>query len=327
MERFSLRGRAPSGRARWIALGVKAITAAAVVGAAAVAAASAVAAKPCVPPVAKQIPHNVTFGVVAGEDRGEGAMDPPIVQNDDYYWLRDDARNATDVIAHLNAENAYANCSGAGEETLARTVFQELVSRDQQVDVSPAFRSGKFVYYYRRMEGVPYRLYARRRILSGDLDGKMAWKDEELGSEEVVLNVSALAGDAAYFSVDFWGASPDHTLVAYAVDSTGGEVYEGRVRDIKTGVERSEDVMSNIVGNLEWGLDSQTLFYSTVDSAWRTNTVWRRTLSARAEPGTSPAPAVDELLLAEDDPEYGLSFSVSQSRRYLHVRSSSSDTS
>lgn len=318
---------APAGRSRRMALGFTIVVAAAVAGAAAVLSAFVVTAQPCVPPVAERRPYNVTFGVVAGEDRGEGAMDPPLVKNDDYYWLRDDARNATDVIAHLNAENAYANCSGAGEEALAKTVFNELVSRDQQDDVSVPIRSGGFIYYDRRMEGVTYRLYARRRILAGDLDGKMAWKEEELGSEEVVLNVSALAGDASYFSVSFEGVSPDHTLVAYAVDSTGGEVYEGRVRDIKTGEERPEDVLSDISSGLEWGLDNRTLFYATTDAAWRTNKVWRRTLRAHAEPGTTPAPAVDELLYTEDDQEYSAGFSVTESRRFLTVYSVSSDTS
>ena len=61
------------------------------------------------PPVAAKRPVTVTFGKVTGENRGNGAtlMDPPITQVDNYYWMRDDERKHPDVIAHLNAENAY----------------------------------------------------------------------------------------------------------------------------------------------------------------------------------------------------------------------------
>ncbi|KAK1864080.1 hypothetical protein I4F81_006630 [Pyropia yezoensis] len=265
-------------------------------------------------------------------------MDPPLVVRDDLYWLRDDARNDSDVLAHLAAENAYANCSGAGEEGLAETIFDELVSAVQQADASLPARSGGYIYYSRSVEGASYPLFVRRRILGRDVDGKVGgvtvpdngqvtWTEGELGPEEVFLNVTALAGDAPYFNVRGVNVSPDHTLVTYAVDTTGAEVYEGRVRMIETGEERPEDVVPRMGGgSIQWGLDNRTLFYTTADATQRPDKVWRRTLSARGEPSSSPAPAVDELLLTEDDREYAAGFSISRSGRFLILASGSSNS-
>ena len=56
---------------------------------------TATAATPPVPPDAAKHPHGqAPFGAT---------------RNDDYYWLRDDKRENKDMLAYLQAENAYAD--------------------------------------------------------------------------------------------------------------------------------------------------------------------------------------------------------------------------
>ena len=38
------------------------------------------------------MPHDVYFGRVDGEYRGENPMEPPIVRNDDLFWVRPSVR-------------------------------------------------------------------------------------------------------------------------------------------------------------------------------------------------------------------------------------------
>ena len=53
-------------------------------------------------------PHNVSFGKVEGEFRGlDNLMDPPIIHNDDYHWLRDDKRERQDVKNVIDRENQH----------------------------------------------------------------------------------------------------------------------------------------------------------------------------------------------------------------------------
>ena len=59
------------------------------------------------PPIANKVPHDVLFGKVSDENRGEKIMDPPITRKDDYYWMRSDKRDNKDVLEHLEKENQY----------------------------------------------------------------------------------------------------------------------------------------------------------------------------------------------------------------------------
>ncbi|HEY5934817.1 MAG TPA: hypothetical protein VIU61_09285, partial [Kofleriaceae bacterium] len=67
------------------------------------------------PPVAAKRPHDVTS--------------PHGTRVDPYYWLRDDERKDPDVLAYLNAENAYSDAVLAPVKPLEATLFGELRSR------------------------------------------------------------------------------------------------------------------------------------------------------------------------------------------------------
>ena len=79
------------------------------------------------PPKAKQIPHIFTeFGNK---------------RTDNYYWLRE--RENPEVIAYLEAENAYYQAQTAHTKPLQETLFAEMKSRIKENDSSvPYFYNG-----------------------------------------------------------------------------------------------------------------------------------------------------------------------------------------
>src|ERR1700736_3764813 len=111
-----------------------------------VAAASAVTA---VPPVAAKKPYAVP------SPNGE--------RIDDYYWLRDDSRQAKDVLDYLQAENAYRDAFMAPTQALQQKLYDELVNRIKPDDASvPVYEHG-YWYYTRFVPGQDYPVYARRK--------------------------------------------------------------------------------------------------------------------------------------------------------------------
>ncbi|MGN6126666.1 MAG: oligopeptidase B, partial [Humibacter sp.] len=89
------------------------------------------------PPVAKKVPFTRTH-------HGDSVEDP-------YEWLRD--KDDAEVIAHLNAENAFTDASTAALEPLRDRIFEEIRSRTKETDLSVPVREGRWWYYSRSFEG------------------------------------------------------------------------------------------------------------------------------------------------------------------------------
>lgn len=133
---------------------------------------TATAATPPVPPDAAKHPHVVKapFGAT---------------RNDDYYWLRDDKRENKDMLAYLQAENAYADQLLAPLKPLEDTLYKEIVGRIKQDDSSVPARERGYWYYSRFETGQDYPIHARRK---GGMDA----------AEEILLNVNTMAAGKGY---------------------------------------------------------------------------------------------------------------------------------
>ncbi len=97
---------------------------------------------------------------------------------DDYYWLRE--REDPEVLAYLEAENAYTSAFMDHTEPLQQELFEELRGRVELDDSSVPYRLGDYYYYTRTEEGKQYRVYCRKH---GNLDAP----------EEVMLDGDAMA--------------------------------------------------------------------------------------------------------------------------------------
>ncbi len=224
------------------------------------------------------------------------------VRVDDYRWMRD--KSSPDVIAYLEAENEYTAAMTAHIGELTETVYQEMVGRIKETDLSVPYLDNGFFYYSRTEEGKQYPIFCRKE---GSLDAE----------EIVLLDQNELAKEHDYFEIWAKNVSPDNRLLAYSVDSTGSETFTLYIKDLVTG-ELLPDVIPEIDHALEWANDSSTLFYTTMDEARRSDKLWRHTL------GTDPSD--DVLVYNETDPGYGVWISRTRSDRYLIMDVGSRDT-
>ncbi len=168
-------------------------------------------------------------------------------RSDDFYWLRDDTRKNTAMLAYLEAENAYTDQVMAPLKPLEETLYQEIVGRIKQDDASVPYRERGYWYYTRYETGKDYPIQARRK---GSMDAP----------EEILLDVNALAEGKGYFSVGDAVVSQDNRLLAWADDAVGRRQYTVRFKNLDTG-EVYADTLTGVSPNLVWADDNKTLFY------------------------------------------------------------------
>ncbi|MBW3668663.1 MAG: S9 family peptidase [Actinobacteria bacterium] len=231
------------------------------------------------PPVADRRPH----AVEAHGDR----------RTDEWFWLRD--RDDPAVLAHLEAENAYTKAMLAHTEPLQQELYDEMVARIQETDESVPARKGEWWYYARTVEGLQYPIACRRR-------------GGEEGPEQVLLDENVLAEGHEFLAVANDVVSPDHRLLAYAVDTDGGERYALRFRDLETG-DDLPDVVEGTYYGLAWAADNAHVFYTKVDEAMRPYQLWRHRIGTPA--------ADDALVFQEDDDRFYLDVHATRSEAYV----------
>ncbi len=222
-----------------------------------------------------------------------------VTRIDPYYWLRE--RDNPEVIAYLEAENAYTEAALAPVKGLEDSLFHEILGRIKQDDASVPYRKGDFYYYTRYEPGQEYPILARRR---GTLDAP----------EEILLDVNELAEGHTFYQLGGTAVSDDGRLLAFAADTLGRRLYTVYVRDLETGRIFPEAIYPT-TGNVVWAADNQTLFYGRQDLATlRSYQILRHRL------GTDPA--ADVLVYQEDDPEFYVRITRSKSDRYLLIAAS-----
>jgi oligopeptidase B len=255
-----------------------------------------------VPPSAKRAPRERTH-------HGDTFID-------EYAWLANP--KDPDTIAYLEAENSYTESLTAGLAGLRAEIFKEIKSRTQESDLSVPYRKGAYWRYSRTVEGQQYALNCRRAVRPGEVIPPMPADGQPLDGEEVLLDGNALAEGHGYFSIGASSVSPDDRLIAYSTDFSGDERYTLRIKDLTTGEVLPDEVPNTFYG-VAWSIDATSLFYVTVDEAWRPYRVWRHTV------GT---PATDDVIVHEEtDERFWVGVGLTRSERYICILSASKLTS
>ena len=200
-----------------------------------------------VPPVARR-------GSDATELHGDRRVD-------EYAWLRE--KESEEVRAYLEAENAYADAMTARMAPVREKLYEEMLGRIKQTDLTVPARQGNYFYYSRTEEGKQYPIWCRR---AGSEDGP----------EEIVLDGNILALDSAFFALGGYEVSDDGGLLAYMTDFTGFREYTLWVKDLRTGALLADRV-ENVTG-VCWAADGRTLFYGVEDDAKRPYRIFRHRL-------------------------------------------------
>ena len=236
------------------------------------------------PPQAKKIEKELT---IHGDTR-----------IDNYYWLND--REDPEVIAYLEQENAYTKAMMAHTEDLQKRLFDEIVGRIEQTDMSVPYKRNGYYYYTRYVEGQEYPLYCRKQ---GSLDA----------DEEIMLNVNEMAEGYEFFQVGGVSVSHDNRLLAYSVDTLSRRKYNIFFKDLASGEIFSDEIL-NTTGSTAWAADSKTIFYTRKDEVTlRPDRIYKHILGED--------PAQDPVVYHEADETFNTTVYLSKSMEYILIGS------
>ncbi len=253
------------------------------------------------PPIAEQRPHIL-------EQHGKRRDDP-------YYWLRDENWQQVmrdpdvlqaDIRAYLEAENAYTADIMAPTEALQNTLFEEMKGRIKEDDSTVPSRHGPYEYFVRYETGGQHPIFCRRE--HGAPEDRI----------ETILHGDKEAANHSYFQIGGLEHSPDHSKIAFSLDTNGSEFYTIFVRDIATG-DQLKDELPNGHGDFVWTADGKGLFYTILDDNHRPIKVLHHVL------GTDVAS--DRVVYEEKDPSFFVSVDETESRRFILITAHDHTTS
>ncbi len=220
------------------------------------------------------------------------------VRIDNYYWLRE--RDNPDVIAYLEAENAYREAVMKETEDLQDELYEEMVGRIKQTDESVPYKKNGYWYYTRYEEGKEYPVYCRKK---GTMDAE----------EEVMINVNEMAEGHAFYMLVGLSVSKDNRYLTFGVDTVSRRKYTLHVKDLVTG-EILPDEIPVTTGGSTWANDNKTIFYTRKDEqTLRSNAIYRHTLGTPA--------SEDELVYTEDDETFNTFVFKTKSTDYIMIGS------
>lgn len=263
--------------------------------------AASTTATPASAPVAKKVPFERTH-------HGHTFVD-------DYEWLRE--KESPEVIAHLEAENAWTSAQTAHLEGLQNSIFTEIKTRIKETDMSVPNRRGNYWYFSRTRAGLDYGISVRIPVSGPDDWTPPEVGEEPLPGEEVIFDSNVAADGQEFFSLGSFSLSDDGSRLLYGVDTTGDERYTLRLRELATGDDLADTVDGTFAGA---SLDpsGRFVFYTTVDDAWRPEKVWRHVV------GTDSSD--DVCIFHEPDERFFVGSGFSRSGRMMFVVTGSKTT-
>ncbi|MBW8048832.1 MAG: S9 family peptidase [Cytophagales bacterium] len=272
-----------------------------------------------VPPVAKKVVKTDTMHGVA------------LVDN--YHWLK--GRSDPEVMKYIKAENAYTEAVMKPTTQFQKKLYEEILSRIKQTDMSVPYKLRDYWYYSKTEKGLNYSIYCRKRdgakqfLKNKDstfykeiaslphLIQPLARKGSLKNEEEVLLDVNEIIKKYKFYGVYGHNISPNDQIMAYYVDKTGNFELDVYFKDLQTGSMLPDTLKA--VSSLVW-VNDQILFYSIEDSITnRSFKIYKHIL------GTSHSK--DQLIFHEKDPLYDLYLTKSKSEKYIFINSESSEQS
>ena len=203
---------------------------------------------------------------------------------DHYAWLRQ--KENPEVISYLEAENAYTDAALRPTEPLQEALYQEMLGRILQTDLSVPYRLRGYLYFICTEQGKQYPMHCRRTDASGSLD-------------EILLDLNHLAAGHSFLGLGALDVSNDNQLLAYALDTTGFRQYTLHIKSMRNGELFPEAIER--VTSAAWAADNLTLFYTVEDATTkRAHRLYRHTAGS-AEPDTLIYEEADERFRIEID--------------------------
>jgi oligopeptidase B len=221
---------------------------------------------------------------------------------DNYFWLKE--KESPEVLAYLNAENAYCDTVMKSTLPLQEKLFAEMKGRIKETDETVPQSDNGYFYYSRTEEGKQYRIYCRKK---GDVSAP----------EEIIFDVNKMAEGKPAFIFAGYDISSNNKLAAYASNETGSYAdFTLKIKDLETG----NDLAINIekVQGFTWANDSKTIFYTLGNEALRAWRVYRIDIS-----NNKPA----ELVFEEPNEQFIVGVEKSKTNDFIFISTGSFTTS
>jgi len=161
------------------------------------------------------------------------------IRTDNYFWIRE--KTNPQVIAYLNAENAYTAAKMKHTEALQQKLYDEMLGRIKENDLSVPYLDNGYWYYNRTEKGKSYPVYLRKK---GSL----------IAPDEIVLDENALAVGKRFSSVGDFAVSPGGSRLVYLHDTTALRVHTLYIKDLRTGKVLGDSI-SRVVPSVAWAND------------------------------------------------------------------------
>jgi oligopeptidase B len=244
------------------------------------------------PPIAAVRPHSVAS--------------PHGVRTDPYYWLRDDERTNTEVLAYLTAENAYRERRMAASKAFENALYEEIVARLKQDDSSVPYRKHGYWYATRFEPAKEHPIFTRR-------------SDAPAAADEVMLDANELAAGHDYYRIGALEVSPDCGWLAFCEDTVGRRQFTLRFKNLRTG-EILATAIAMIEPDLAWANDNRTIFYVEKDPETLLGLYVKKHVLG-TDPGT------DVLAFEQTDRSFYTGVSKSKSERFIFIHMESTVSS
>jgi oligopeptidase B len=221
---------------------------------------------------------------------------------DHYARLRD--KHSPEVLAYLNAENAYTDAVLHGTEAFQDRLYQEMLGRILQTDLSVPYRLRGYLYFTRTEEGKQYPIHCRR-------------PETDTSPEQLLLDLNVLSEGHSFLGLGAFSVTDDNHLLAFSLDTTGFRQYALQIKDLRTG----ETFPTRIerVTSAAWAADNRTLFYTVEDETTkRSHRLYRHNINSIE---------LDTLLFEEPDERFRIDISRTRSGAFLLLTVASHTTS
>jgi oligopeptidase B len=186
------------------------------------------------------------------------------IQEDQFHWLKDTApEKSGPIVDYLKEENAYSKIHLDKYSQLKAKVYQETLAKIKEDDDSPPVYRAPYHYYSRSVKGLQYSIYCRKL---GD------------GPEEVLLDTNKMEHE--YCSLGAYEISPNHKILAYALDLDGSELYTICESYFTLDLKNIADgtiirTIEKTGSDIEWFNNNQSILYNTLDSTHRSFKIFK----------------------------------------------------
>ena len=231
---------------------------------------------------------------------------------DEYAWikqkdwqsvLKDPSKLNKEVLKYINEENNYKSEKLKNLDSFKEKIFKELKGRIKDKDSSVPVQDGQYSYYSKYISNSEYPQFLRIN------------KNK---NEEIIFDANIKSKNFKFFNLNSVSHSHNHQYLAYNVDTNGSEYYDLSIEEISTKKIITKKI-ENTTGEIVWHPNNNIVFYTALDANHRPNKIFAHKIGSD--------PKSDTLVYEEKDAAYFCSPALSQSKKYLFIRTGDHQTS